>query len=106
MKKKLNLCAETTSPFFTGINLTVVWYTHISQLSNSCLRQKHIKSEIGSNHTICQVHTGAYVSLLAPGKTDYTACHPGKTTTYTMKIKCTPAVRSKILSKLIFASCV
>ena len=25
---------------------------------------------------MCQVHTGAYVSLLAPGKTDYTACHP------------------------------
>ena len=25
---------------------------------------------------------GAYVSLLAPGKTDYTACHPRKTTTY------------------------
>ena len=31
---------------------------------------------------MCQVHTGAYVSLLAPGKTDYTACHPRKTTTY------------------------
>ena len=28
---------------------------------------------------MCQVHTGAYVSLLAPGKTDYnTACHPRK----------------------------
>ena len=26
---------------------------------------------------MCQVHTGAYVSLVAPGKTDYnTACHP------------------------------
>ena len=31
---------------------------------------------------MCQVHTGAYVSLLAPGKTDYTACHPRKITTY------------------------
>ena len=31
---------------------------------------------------MCQVHTGAYVSLLAPGKTDHTACHPRKTTTY------------------------
>ena len=31
---------------------------------------------------MCQVHTGEYVSLLAPGKTDYTACHPRKTTTY------------------------
>ena len=30
---------------------------------------------------MCQVHTGAYVSLFAPGKTDYTACHPRKTTT-------------------------
>ena len=29
------------------------------------------KSEIGSQPTMCQVHIGAYVSLLAPGKTDY-----------------------------------
>ena len=29
---------------------------------------------------MCQVHTGAYVSLLAPGKTDYTACYQRKTT--------------------------
>ena len=36
---------------------------------------------------MCQVHTGAYVSLLAPGKTDYyTACHPRKTTTYILHI--------------------
>ena len=27
----------------------------------SCLRQKHTKSEIGSQPTMCQVHTGAYV---------------------------------------------
>ena len=40
------------------------------------------ESEIGSQPTMCQVHAGAYVSLLAPGKTDYTACHPRKTTTY------------------------
>ena len=40
------------------------------------------KSEIGSQSTKCQVHTGSYVSLLEPGKTDYTACHPKKTTTY------------------------
>ena len=26
------------------------------------------KSEIGSQPTMCQVHTGAYISLLAPGK--------------------------------------
>ena len=30
---------------------------------------------------MCQVNTDGYVSLLAPGKTDYTACHPRKTTT-------------------------
>ena len=31
---------------------------------------------------MCQAYAGAYVSLLAPGKTDYAACHPSKTTTY------------------------
>ena len=35
---------------------------------------------------MCQVHTGAYVSLLTPGKTDYTACHPGKTPTYILHV--------------------
>ena len=35
---------------------------------------------------MCQVHTGAYVSLLEPGKTDYTACHPGKTTTHILHV--------------------
>ena len=35
---------------------------------------------------MCQVYTGAYVSLLAPGKTDYTACHPRKTTTYILHV--------------------
>ena len=35
---------------------------------------------------MCQVHTGAYVSLLAPGKTDYTACHPRKTTRYILHV--------------------
>ena len=33
-----------------------------------------------------QNHTGAYVSLLSPGKTDYTACHPRKTTTYILHV--------------------
>ena len=28
---------------------------------------------------MCRVHTGAYVSLLEPGGTDYTACYPRKT---------------------------
>ena len=53
---------------------------------NSCLRQKHIQSEIGSQPTMCQVRTGAYVSLLAPEKTDYTACHPRKSTTYILHV--------------------
>ena len=35
---------------------------------------------------MCQVHTGAYVSLLAPGKTDYTACRPRKTTMYILHV--------------------
>ena len=35
---------------------------------------------------MCQVHTGAHVSLLVPGKTDDTACHPGKTTTYILHV--------------------
>ena len=35
---------------------------------------------------MCQVHTGAYVSLLAPEKTDYTACNPRKTTTYILHV--------------------
>ena len=35
---------------------------------------------------MCQVHTGAYVSLLAPGNTHYTACHPRKTTTYILHL--------------------
>ena len=45
------------------------------------------KSEIGSRPTMCQVHTGAYVPLLAPGKTDYdTARDPRKTTTYILHV--------------------
>ena len=35
---------------------------------------------------MCQAHTGEYASLLAPGKTDHTACHPGKTTTYLLHV--------------------
>ena len=33
-----------------------------------------------------QVHTGSYVSLLEPVKTDCTACHPRKTTTYILHV--------------------
>ena len=36
---------------------------------------------------MCQVHTGANVSVLAPGKTDYhSACHPRKSTTYILHV--------------------
>ena len=58
------------------------WYTHILQLTQFMPPPEtyRIKREIGSQPTMCQVHTGAYVSLLAPGKTDYTACHPRNTT--------------------------
>ena len=47
---------------------------------------KTYKSGIWSQPTTCQVHTGAYVSLLAPGKTYYTACHPRKTTAYILHV--------------------
>ena len=35
---------------------------------------------------MCQVHTGAYVSLLTPGETDYAACHTRKTATYILHV--------------------
>ena len=35
---------------------------------------------------MCQVHTGAYVSLLGPGKMDYTACPPKKTAAYILHV--------------------
>ena len=62
------------------------WYTHISQLTHFMPPPETYKREIGSQSTVCQVHTGAYFSLLVPGKTDYTACHPRKTTTYTSHV--------------------
>ena len=40
------------------------WYTHLSQLTKFMAPPKIYKSEIGSQPTMCQVHTGAYVSLL------------------------------------------
>ena len=46
------------------------WYPHISQLTQFMPPPETYKSEIGSQSTMCQVHTGAYASLLAPGKTD------------------------------------
>ena len=62
------------------------WYTHISQLTKFMPPPEKYKSEVGSQPTMCQVHTGTYVSLLAPGKTDYTAYHPRKTTTYMLHV--------------------
>ena len=56
------------------------WYTHISQLTQFMPPSETDKSETGSQLTMCQVYTGAYVSLLASGKSDYTVCHPRKTT--------------------------
>ena len=47
------------------------------------------KSEIGSQSTMCQVQAGqcgAYVSLLTPGETKYSDCHPSKTTTYILHV--------------------
>ena len=56
------------------------WYTHsLSQLTQFMPPPETYTSEIGSQPTMCQVHTSAYVSLLAPVKTDCTACHPRKT---------------------------
>ena len=60
------------------------WYTHIPQLTQCMPPPETYKSEVGSQSTMCQVHTGAYVSLLPPGETDRTDCHPRKTTTYSL----------------------
>ena len=69
-----------------GKNTNQRWYTHISQLTQFMPPPETYKSEIGSQPTMCQVHIGAYGSLLAPGKTDYTVCHPRKTTTYILHV--------------------
>ena len=52
------------------------WCTHISQLTQFMPPPETYRSEIGSQTTMCQVHTGVCVSLLASVKTDYTACPP------------------------------
>ena len=63
-----------------------VVHAYISELTQFMPPRERYKSKIGSQPTMCQVHTGAYVSLLAPGKTDYTACHPRKTTRYILDV--------------------
>ena len=35
---------------------------------------------------MCQVQAGAYISLLTPGETKYSDCHPRKTTTYILHV--------------------
>ena len=35
---------------------------------------------------MCQVQAGSYVSLLTPGGTKYSDCHPRKTTTYILHV--------------------
>ena len=72
------------------------WYTRISQLMMQFMPSPDTyKSEIGSQSTGCQVYSGAYVSLLAPGTTDYTACHPRKTTTYILHVLIVPITTHK-----------
>ena len=61
-------------------------YKHISQLTQFMLPSETYEIEIGSHSTACQVNIGAYVSSLAPGKTDYIACNPRKTTTYILHV--------------------
>ena len=67
-------------------NINQRWYTHESQLTQFMPPPETYKRKIGSQSTMCQVYTGAYVSLLAPGKTNYTACHPRKTTTHILHV--------------------
>ena len=62
------------------------WYAHISQLTQFMPPPETYKSEIEGRATMCQAHTGACVSLAAPGKTDYIDCHPGKTATYRLHV--------------------
>ena len=71
------------------------------QLTELMPPPKTCKSEIGSQPTMCHVHTGAYVSLHAPGKTDHTACHPRKTTTYLLHVvPRSPCIRTTDESQL------
>ena len=62
------------------------WYTHISQLTQFMPPPETYKSEIGSQSTMCQVQAGPYVSLLTPGGTKYSDCHPSNTTMYILHV--------------------
>ena len=61
-------------------------HIYISQLTQFMPSPETYKSEIRSQSTMCQVHAGAYVSLLTPGETKYSDCHPRKTTTYILHV--------------------
>ena len=62
------------------------WFTHnTAQPTQFMPPRETCKCENGSQPTTCQVHTGAYVSLLAPWKTDYNRL-PTKTTTYILHV--------------------
>ena len=78
------------------------WCTHISQLTQYMPPPETYKSEIGSQSTICQVQAGAYVSLLTPGETKYSDCHPRKTTTYILHVVSitTHSIRTTGISQL------
>ena len=49
------------------------WYTHSSQLTQSIPPTETCKRQIGSQPKMFHVHTGAYVLLLAPGKTNFSS---------------------------------
>ena len=50
--------------------------TRIPHLTQFMPPPETYKSEIGSQSTMCQTQAGAYVSLLTPGETKYSDCHP------------------------------
>ena len=58
------------------------------------------EDEIGSQPAMCQVHTDPYVSLLAPEKPDYTACHTETPTTNTL-LPVAPGWRIRLSSSLV-----
>ena len=64
------------------------WYTHISQLTQFMPppETSSLKVKSGVSLRCARSIPGTYVSLLAPGKTDYAACHPRKTTKYILHV--------------------
>ena len=85
------------------------WYTHrlCHSWRNSCLHQKYTEVKSGATLRCARsilVHTSHYSRLEKATIQLVTKKRPPPI--YYKKIKYTPAVRSKISSKLIFASCV